>query len=89
MSLFDEIFEKTGPLALIGIGAALVAPVVIPVLGGAFRPVIKSAVRGYLEMTEKAKEVLGEAGEQLSDIIAEVRAEREADARAAEEARSS
>jgi len=65
------------PAVLIGVAATLL-PKVVPGIGAAMRPVVKSVVRvGYGAMV-MAQSAVAEAGEQVQDIIAEVKAEKEA-----------
>ena len=63
------------PGMLIGV-AAMMAPKLLPRLGIALRPLLKSAVRAGYALAERTKETLAEAGEQFQDIGAEVRAEQ-------------
>ena len=66
-----------GPLStlLVGIGAVLITPSVASGVGTTIRPVIKSAIKGGLMLYEAASETVAEAGEQINDLIAEVRHE--------------
>jgi len=64
------------PGILIGIGAML-APKLVPKLGSALRPLVKSAVRAGYALVDKGRELAAETGEQLQDIVAEVKAEHE------------
>jgi len=87
MALFDNIVEGFGsswvPTVLVGVGVALVAPVVVPALGAGMRPLAKAVLKGSIMVYDKGAEVLAEAGEQLSDLVAEVRSELDATAAAA------
>ena len=87
MALFDNIVEGFGsswvPTVLVGVGAALVAPVVVPALAAGMRPLAKAVLKGSIMVYDKGAEVLAEAGEQLSDLVAEVRSELDATASAA------
>jgi hypothetical protein len=74
----NDLLKGWGPTVLIGVGAALLAPVVIPLLGAAARPFAKGLVRGYLAITEQVREYSAELGEQFGDLVAEVQAERAA-----------
>ena len=82
MALFDNIVEGFGsswvPTVLVGVGVALVAPVVVPALAAGMRPLAKAVLKGGIMVYDKGAEVLAEAGEQLSDLVAEVRSEIEA-----------
>ena len=64
------------PGILIGIGAML-APKLVPQLGTALRPLVKSAVRAGYALVDKGREMAAETSEQLQDIVAEVKAEHE------------
>lgn len=75
MALFDSMTESFLPSALIGVGAVLLAPVLVPAVASGLRPVVKSLVKGGIIVTDKVNAVVAEAGEQLDDLIAEVRAE--------------
>lgn len=78
--------------AAIGVGAALIEAELVPgiVLGAAamllgkvfpqlnegVRPLMKAAVGAGLAVADKTRTMLAEAGEQMQDVVAEVRAER-------------
>jgi Protein of unknown function (DUF5132) len=83
MALLDTMFEGWGPSVLIGVGVALAAPILFPTLAAGGRPLAKTLVKSYLVMADAVSEVVAEAGEQLSDLVAEARAEREAAAKTA------
>ena len=81
MALFDKGNIVTG--LAIGIGAAILGPVVIPVLAGAAKPLAKAAIKGGLGLYDKGKETFAEVYEMVDDLVAEARAEAEAEAEAA------
>ncbi len=83
MALLDEGLGGWIPTALIGVGVALAAPILLPAAASGFRPLAKTVVKEYLAVAESVKEVVAEAGEQLSDLVAEAQAERAAGAAAA------
>ncbi len=93
MALFDDIVEGFGSSwvssVLVGIGVALVAPIVVPALAVGIRPLAKAVIKGGMMVYDKGAEVLAEAGEQLSDLVAEVRSDLDATATAAAEAAAS
>ena len=60
---------------LVGFGAGLAASSALPGAGAALRPVAKGLVRGALGAVDALRHAAAEASEQLSDLIAEVRAE--------------
>jgi hypothetical protein len=63
----------------ISLGVAAVIRVFGKPLAEVARPLTKAGMRSLLEVREKGEEWLAEKGETLSDIVAEVRAEREAE----------
>jgi hypothetical protein len=64
------------PGLIIGAGAILLGKM-FPELGGYVRPAVKGAVRAGFALTEKAREIMAEANEQVHDLVAEVKHERE------------
>ncbi len=89
MALFEDVLKVGGPAVLVGVGAVLAAPLVLPAVGSVARPIAKGAVKGYLALADGAKEFLAEAGEQWSDLVAEVRAEQSTSTTAPESRRAS
>jgi hypothetical protein len=75
MGLFDNGLKFSVPGILAGLGVALAAPVVLPAVAAASRPLAKSLIRGYLVLADTVKEVAAETGEQISDMVAEAKAE--------------
>jgi hypothetical protein len=58
----------------------------MPSLGNVLRPLLKTAVRAGVATVNTTRELAAEAGEQMQDMMAEVRAEQES-GRAEAEAR--
>jgi hypothetical protein len=82
MAFWEELVEGemlAGPWssALVGIGAVLTVPTMLPAIGHAMRPVMKAAVNTGLMAYGTARETVAEVGEQINDLIAEVREELE------------
>ena len=65
--------------------AAVAAPKYLPKLAGALNPLFRSTIRGTYKLAQKSKGVFAEAHEQVSDIVAEVKAEAAAQAAIAED----
>lgn len=63
---------------LIGLGVAVAVPVVLPVVITVVRPLAKAAIKGGFTLVEKMTEFVAEAGEQVSDLYAEAKAEHTA-----------
>lgn len=71
-----EAFEGAGVLGIAaGIGAALLAPVVLPLLGQAGKPIVKNVVKQGMMLYEKGKESIAEVTDAWEDILAEAQYE--------------
>jgi len=75
MAVIEAAFKGWGGGVLLGVGAALAAPVILPVAGAVLRPIAKTTIWGFLVVADKLKEVTAETREQMNDLVAEVRAE--------------
>ena len=64
------------PGLIIGVGAILLGKM-FPQIGGYVRPALKNVIRAGMSTANKAREVFAEAGEQVTDIVAEVKHERD------------
>ncbi len=62
------------PGLLLGV-AAMMVPDLFPRLGQTLRPLVKGTIRAGYAMADRARETMAEAGEQVEDIVAEVKAE--------------
>ena len=82
MAVLDNGFKGAVPSILVILGVALAAPIVLPAVAAVSRPLAKTLIKGYLTLSDMVKEFSAEAGEQISDLVAEVKAEREATAAA-------
>lgn len=62
------------PGVVLGV-AAVAAPKYLPRLGSALAPIFRSTVRGVYKASQKTRELVAEAKEQVNDVVAEVEAE--------------
>jgi len=76
MSLLESATKGWGGGILVGIGAALVAPIVLPAAGATVRPLAKGLIWGFLAAAEKVRELAAETREEVNDVVAEVRSEQ-------------
>jgi len=67
--------------ALAGVAGGLIAPLILPRLERNFRPAAKSLFKTGIAFYERGRERAAEMGEFASDMIAEARAEYEAEQR--------
>lgn len=78
MGFLDNAVKGTVLTGLaIGIGVAVLAPVVLPVLAGVAKPLVKAAMKSGLLLYNKSKEVVAEIGEVTEDLWAEAKTEAE------------
>lgn len=77
MALGDLFKGDTGKGIAIGLAAAALTPVLVPVVAGVGRPFARAAVKGGLLFYEKSRETAAEMGEVLDDLVAEARSEME------------
>ena len=76
MGLFDNGLKGNILSGLaIGIGAAVLAPTILPILVGAAKPLLKAAIKGGIVLYDRGKESFAEVGEVVEDLVAEVKAE--------------
>lgn len=61
----------------LGVGAALIAMALYPLIAKAAGPLIKGIIKGGLNLKDQMKEVYAEGMEKIDDIVAEVKEERE------------
>ena len=71
----DFVEDAGAPGIIAGIGAVLLAPVLIPVVAGIGKPIAKSLIKGGITIYEKSKGAFAELGETFEDMVAEARAE--------------
>jgi hypothetical protein len=86
MAAFEDMFK--GSNLWVGVGIALAAPVVLPVIGGLIRPIAKTAIGGSLAAADavaavskgtvnRVGELMSSTWEDARDLVAEARHEYE------------
>ena len=78
MAIFEDVFRGGNIVTglAIGVGFALLAPVVKPFL----RPLAKSAIKAGVAAYEQGRVALAELSEQAGDMVVEAQSEMEEDA---------
>jgi hypothetical protein len=71
MHVFRGTIRIFGPSLLVG----LVAPYLFPAIRRGAKPAAKGVIRGAILLSESVKEGVTGAREQLSDLVAEVKAD--------------
>ena len=72
---FDVVKGPVGKGLLLGITAVVLAPIILPVVTRAARPLASAAVKTGMILYERGREAVAEAKEVFEDVVAEVRAE--------------
>lgn len=75
MALYDDALKFIWPNALVVVGVAVLAPVLLPAVGYVVRPLVKGVIKTGLTVRDMAVGFVAEAGEQLCDLVAEAKAE--------------
>ncbi|MEH2037241.1 DUF5132 domain-containing protein [Nostoc sp.] len=71
----DFVEDAGAPGIIAGIGAVLLAPVLLPIVAGVGKPLVKSVIKGGIGLYERSKGTIAEMGETWEDMVAEARAE--------------
>jgi len=74
-SLAEGFGESLLPVLLIGAAVVVLTPLVVPAVLAGMRPVAKTLVKGGVLVYDKAREMAAEVSKQMSDVVAEARAE--------------
>ena len=75
----SDVIPKGGIWTGIAVGAGLlVAPIVIPAVAGAARPLLKAVIKGGYMLYEYGREMVAEVTEVAEDLFVEAKAEFEA-----------
>ena len=79
MPKLDDFIKNGTPLGIaLGVGAAVLASAVIPLLPAiaqAARPTARAAIKSGILLVERGREFMAEASEEIEDIVAEAKAE--------------
>jgi hypothetical protein len=78
MALVDDIlkgFDGGVTGIALGIGTAILAPIIIPVLAESSKSLTKVAIKEGILAYEKSKEAIGTVTEVFEDIVAEAKVE--------------
>ena len=73
--MFAILKGPVGKGLALGITAVVLAPIILPVVTRAARPLAHAALKTGMIFYERGREAVAEAQEVLEDVIAEVRAE--------------
>jgi hypothetical protein len=75
MAWYDDALKFSWPNVLVVVGVVILAPVLFPAVGYVVWPLVKGVVKTGLTVKDKAVGFVEETGEQVSDLVAEAKAE--------------
>jgi hypothetical protein len=75
MLSWKNVVQGYGTSLAVGVGVASLAPVILPAAVALVKPLVKGLIKGGLTVTDTVKEFTVSAGEQVSDLYAEAKAE--------------
>ena len=76
MGFLEDVLKfEWGATAAIGIGAVILAPIILPAAGKTLRPLAKSTIKGGMLLFEKTRTIVAESIETIEDLAAEAKAE--------------
>ena len=68
--------EMNNQLAILGLGAFLLSPLVAPTVSKVGRPLAKAVIKSGLSLYEQSKTTFAEIGEEFADNLAESQTDR-------------
>ena len=77
MAIEDFFKSDVGKGLALGIGAAILAPVILPMVAQAARPLARAAIKSGIILYGKGREAIAELGEVVEDLMAEAQVEME------------
>jgi hypothetical protein len=76
MAFFEDVFEgNIGTGLAMGVGVAVLGPIVAPILSSVLRPVAKAVLQGGMLALDVGRDAAGRLNEMSGDIVSEARAE--------------
>ncbi len=74
MALFNNGW-KLGTGVAVGLGAIVLAPTILPILGAVAKPFVKAGIKSGMILYGRSREMIAEAAEVIEDLAAEAKAE--------------
>ena len=74
-SLEDAFKGNIGTSLAVGVGVAVIGPILAPILGGILRPAAKAVLKAGMVALDAGREGVGRLNEMSGDIVAEARSE--------------
>lgn len=76
MAIIEDMFKgNVGTGLAVGVGVAVIGPLLTPVLGAVLRPVTKAVIKAGMVAYDAGREGVARVNEMSGDVVAEVRSE--------------
>jgi hypothetical protein len=76
MAWLEDVFKGNLGISLaVGVGVAVVGPILTPIVGGVVRPIAKAAIKAGTVAVDVGREGVGRLNDMSGDIVAEARSE--------------
>jgi len=70
--MVKDLLKRPVTGVLVGAGVVLLAPIVLPAVARAARPLAKAALHGYFALVEGVKSLTSEEGKKLKPIVGQL-----------------
>jgi hypothetical protein len=67
--MFKDLFKSSGTGLLVGVGVALLAPIVVPALAKAARPLAKALLHGYFDLVDELKSLAVDDEKKATPVL--------------------
>jgi hypothetical protein len=77
MAFLEDVFKGGNIVAglAIGVGTAVVLPLIMPAVGTMLRPAAKAIIKGGILAYDQGRQAMARVGEAASDVVAEARSD--------------
>jgi hypothetical protein len=67
--MFNELLKRSFPGLLVGAGVVLLAPIVLPALAMAARPLAKALLHGYFDLVDELKSLAADDEHKATPVL--------------------
>jgi len=67
--MFKDLLKGSGTGLLVGVGVALLAPIVVPALAKAARPLAKALLHGYFDLVDELKSLAADDDKKPTPVL--------------------
>ena len=67
--MFKDLLKRPGAGFLVGVGVVILAPVMLPALARAVRPLAKAALHGYFDLVDELKSLAADNEKKPTPVL--------------------